>query len=196
MKKIKNFFWSCLGFFFLSAALCGILDITFKQLVLYCAVGIVVLFCITLAFHSLKDRSLRAKDSAQNDLDKISITVDNAAHQPAISTSSSFSSSIEKEDYDYAYSHVGLFRPEGTPGPMPKIGTEVFFREEPDNPYDAKAVKAVWYCNGEERLVGYFYRSDSTIREMARDWITRGDNYYSAITDTYDKPRLFIGFNK
>lgn len=196
MKKIKNFFWSCLGFFFLSAALCGILDITFKQLVLYCVIGIAALFLFFLLIEILKSKKEKQKTAKpqptpkinQQNIEYITITVD----EPE----TSFSASIDKADYDYAYSHVGLFRPSGTLGPVPPVGTQVFFKEEPDNPYDAEAVKAVWYCNGEERLVGYFYRSDSTIREMARDWITRGDNYYSAITNTYDKPRLFIGFNR
>ena len=108
----------------------------------------------------------------------------------------SFSASTDKDDYDYGYDHVGLFRPSRTLGPVPPVGTQVFFKEEPDNPYDDEAVKAVWFFNGEERLAGYLYRSDEGIRSMIRDWLAREDEYYAVVINNYDKPRLFIGFNR
>lgn len=187
MRKIKNFFSGLIGLLFLGAVICWIFEISFKQLILYCILGFLGLTALLL----LKDYLIVKLKSPKP-------TTNTAQPQPVQKTEAQVHSNIstDKDDYAYAYDHIGLFRPKGTPGPMPPVGTDVFFEEEPNNPYDSEAVKAVWYHNGEKLLAGYMFRSDETIRGMVRDWLARDDEYYAVIISTADRPRLFIGFNR
>lgn len=192
MKKIKEFF---LGIFSLGVLV--LLVDNFKIIVTVVLVVAAFFLIIRLALFMvthLGKAADKSKDPPPAE-QKPEISVTWESPEP-LKAPVRFSSSTDKEDYDYAYSHVGLFRPKDTPGAVPPVGTDVFFLEEPDNPYDADAVKAVWYCNGEEQLVGYFYRSDEAIRGMVRDWLHREHEYYAVITENSDKPRLFIGFNR
>ena len=189
MKKIKNFFAGII-----SIGITAALIDNFKVLVTVLLVLAVLFVIFRLAWRigTHLGRVADKKNNPQSEQKtKISVSCESHAKVPV-----HFSSSTDKEDYDYAYSHVGLFRPQNTPAPIPPIGTDVFFQEEPDNPYDADAIKAVWSYEGNELLVGYFYRSDDKIREMVRDWLHREHEYYAVIIDNYEKPRLFIGFNR
>jgi len=98
--------------------------------------------------------------------------------------------SNEKGMYDYEYSNCGIYRPEGLDLPLPPVGALLTFEEDPENVYDADAVKAVW--NGQ--TVGWLYRKGK--REMIRDWIQRGDEYMAEVTANTPELKFWIGMNK
>lgn len=104
----------------------------------------------------------------------------------------SSSDTLEKETglYDWEYSEVGLYRPAGAVSAMPPLGAKLRFEEEPENPYDAAAVRAVY--NGE--TVGYFNKTK--LRDMVRDWINRGDFYKAEVTRNDTRLECWIGMDK
>lgn len=55
MRKLKKLLSSAIGLFFLSAIICGLLDITLKQLVVGCGAAIAGLFVILLAWQFVKE---------------------------------------------------------------------------------------------------------------------------------------------
>ena len=78
---------------------------------------------------------------------------------------------------------------------MPDEGEELTFVEEPDNPVDDKAIKAVYYDeNYEEQVAGYLNRTK--LREMVRDWLDRGDVYTCYVESNSPKLTAIITFYK
>jgi len=100
------------------------------------------------------------------------------------------SGSNDDSMYDYEYNDVGVYRPDTADLPLPPIGAALEFENDPTNPYDDKAIKAVW----EGRTVGWLYRKGK--REMIRDWIDRGDYYVAEVTENDPELRFWIGMDR
>lgn len=101
---------------------------------------------------------------------------------------SSFSG--EKGMYDYEYSDCGIYRPDNLELPMPPVGAQITFENDPENEYDNEAIKAVW----EGQTVGWLYRKGK--REMIRDWIDRGDYYVAEVTENDPELKFWIGMDR
>lgn len=96
--------------------------------------------------------------------------------------------------FDYEYTNVGLYRPEGAVGPMPKVGSAITFEFEPENPYDSDAVKAVYAENGQIWTVGYMNKG--TLRDMVTDFLNRGQLVFAKVTRADDKLEIWMGMDK
>ena len=92
--------------------------------------------------------------------------------------------------YDYEYAVIGVYRPDTGDLPLPPIGAALEFENDPTNPYDDKAIKAVW----KGQTVGWLYRKGK--REMIRDWIDRGDYYVAEVTENDPELRFWIGMDR
>lgn len=99
-------------------------------------------------------------------------------------------SGVNEEDYKYSYTNNGVYRPDTVDLPLPPVGAELTFEEDPENPYDSEAIKAVW----EGETVGWLYRKGK--REMIRDWIQRGDPYYAEVTSNDPGLVFWIGMDR
>lgn len=92
--------------------------------------------------------------------------------------------------HDYEYNDVGVYRPKKENLPLPPVGAALEFENDPTNPYDDKAIKAVW----EGQTVGWLYRRGK--REMIRDWIDRGDYYVAEVTENDPELKFWIGMDR
>lgn len=90
---------------------------------------------------------------------------------------------------DYEYTSVGIYRPKGV-ADMPPIGADIEFEEDPENPYDILAIKAVY----EGETIGYLNKGK--IRNMIRDWLQRGDYYSATISRADDRLEFDIELSR
>lgn len=97
-------------------------------------------------------------------------------------------------DWDYEYTDVGLYRPEGAVGEMPSIGDTVLLTLDPENPYDSKAVKAERVVDGEIITVGYMNKGK--LRDMVTDFINAGGTVCAKVTRADSKLEVWIGMDR
>jgi len=92
--------------------------------------------------------------------------------------------------HDLEYTRVGLFRPADVTAPMPPVGEEVDLEPEPDNPYDDKAVRAVY--DGE--TVGYMNRKGP--RGAVLRAFDQGQIVWAEVTRADDRLEIYIGIDR
>lgn len=87
----------------------------------------------------------------------------------------------------YEYENVGIYRPKNAEiGEMPPVGFYVAFEQDPENPYDNHAVKAIRYdMEGKPYTVGWLNRGK--LRDMVWDWIENYQDYEAVVTRADDK---------
>ena len=87
----------------------------------------------------------------------------------------------------YEYENVGIYRPKNAEiGEMPPVGFCVVFEQDPENPYDNHAVKAIRYdMEGKPYTVGWLNRGK--LRDMVWDWIENYEDYEAVVTRADDK---------
>lgn len=86
------------------------------------------------------------------------------------------------QDATYHYTDVGIFRPGDMELAEPVLGDYVLFRDDPENPYDEKALMVT---TTDREPLGYMNKGK--LRDMVRDYNRRPDDAVSGmITDAED----------
>lgn len=102
---------------------------------------------------------------------------------------------LNPEDYDEHY-EVELARTELVFPRMPDVGALLELKPDPLYPRDAKAVKACWVYEGEERIAGYIKKSDADLRNLMREYWSAGGRVDAQVRYNYDTLGVFIGLKQ
>lgn len=93
----------------------------------------------------------------------------------------------------YDYADVNLFVPDSDAFSKMDIGTKLNAYQDPDNPYDKKAVRFEWNND----TLAYFYRGK--LQDMANDYLKFGGNVHGVVTALMPqdkKIQAHLGFYK
>ena len=95
-------------------------------------------------------------------------------------------------DSGYEYKNVGVYRPKNAKlAEMPIIDQEIFFEQDPTNPYDDHAVKAICYdFLGNPGVAGYLNRG--RLKDMVWDWLDNDWEYEAVVTRADDKLEISL----
>lgn len=192
---MKKFLEKCLGGLFLVALIGGLLQEIFVnhiEIVIIAAILGVGILMIKSAKWKRTESDVPAVPSPapQSELDKVTITVEEpiATADPALASKIS-TPSIDGSGGKLVYDRVGIYRPAGACGPMPRINQFIFLQLDPENPYDSEAIRAVYFDDEHQlQIAGYMNRTK--LREMVRDWIDRGDELDCFVEE--NDPKLYV----
>lgn len=96
-------------------------------------------------------------------------------------------------DLAYDYEDVNLFVPDSASFSKMDIGTKLNAYQDPDNPYDNKAVRLEWNSD----TLAYFYRGK--LQDMANDYLKFGGAVHGVVTALFPqekKIQTHLGFYK
>lgn len=165
-------------------------------------IGLIALVALVIALKVKKKKKAQAAEQAEREAAEQAAKEaaeqaarKAAARPPMPKASVRVVSSHDDDDdnlgmYDYEYDDIGVYRPKGLDLPLPPIGAQIEFENDPMNEYDDKAIKAVW----DGQTVGWLYRKGK--REMIRDWIDRGDYYIAEVTENDPELKFWIGMDR
>ena len=94
-------------------------------------------------------------------------------------------------DHDFEYTRVGLYRPDSFTGELPRVGEDVYFEEEPTNPYDAEAILA--RTSGGEP-VGYLNKGK--LRNVVRRALENMDDIDAQISRIDGRLECYIAIDR
>ena len=94
-------------------------------------------------------------------------------------------------DHDFEYTRVGLYRPDSFTGELPRVGQDIYFEEEPTNPYDAEAILA--RTSGGEP-VGYLNKGK--LRNVVRRALDGMDDIDAQISRIDGRLECYIAIDK
>ena len=96
----------------------------------------------------------------------------------------------------YKYENVGIYRPQNADlGDMPELGDQIYFQQDPENPYDSFAVKAIGYdILGEQCTLGYLNRGK--LKDMVWDWLENDWEYKAYVTRADSRLEIELTLNR